>query len=108
MNSKGGVQSKKRCESHESCVCMVGFSAHGCQKKSRVSEMECRHVAVQRDKQDQHCSIDTHTSIFILNYESVLKWKASAVSPGEVLGGGDGVPREQVLQQSSEFSVEVG
>ena len=25
--------------------------------------------------------------------------------PGEVLSGGDGVPREQVLQQSSEFSV---
>ena len=26
---------------------------------------------------------------------------------GEMLSGGDGVPREQVLQQSSEFSVEV-
>ena len=28
--------------------------------------------------------------------------------PGEVLSGGDGVPREQVLPQSSEFSVEFG
>ena len=27
--------------------------------------------------------------------------------PGEVLSGGDGVPREQVLQQSSEFSGDV-
>ena len=33
-----------------------------------------------------------------------MKWEASAVFPGEVLSGGDGVPREQVLQQSSEFS----
>ena len=36
-----------------------------------------------------------------------LKWEANAVFPEEVLGGGDGVPREQVLQQSSEFSGEV-
>ena len=28
--------------------------------------------------------------------------------PGEVLRGDDGAPREQVLQQSSEFSGEVG
>ena len=34
MNSKCGVQSKRRCESHESCVCIVGFPACGCQKKS--------------------------------------------------------------------------
>ena len=40
-------------------------------------------------------STDTHTS-------------DCAVFPGEVLSGGDGVPREQVLQQSSEFSGEVG
>ena len=38
----------------------------------------------------------------------VVKWEASAVFRGEVLSGGDGVPREQVLQQSSEFSGEVG
>ena len=30
----------------------VGFSACGCQKKSVEYETECRHVAVQRDKQD--------------------------------------------------------
>ena len=47
-------------------------------------------------------STETHTSDFL------LKWKASAVFPGEVLSGGDGVPREHVLQQSSEFSGEVG
>ena len=40
-------------------------------------------------------STETHTSNFMLN-------------TGEVLSGGDGVPRGQVLQQSSEFSVEVG
>ena len=34
--------------------------------------------------------------------------EASAVFPGEVLSGGDGMPSEQVLQQSSEFSGEVG
>ena len=28
--------------------------------------------------------------------------------PGDLLSGGGGVPREQVLQQSSEFSGEVG
>ena len=27
---------------------------HGCQKKRVVYETECRHVAVQRDKQDQN------------------------------------------------------
>ena len=54
VNAKCGVQSKRRCESHESCVCIVGFSACGCQKKSVVYKTECRHVAVQRDKQDQN------------------------------------------------------
>ena len=43
-------------------------------------------------------STETHTSEFILN---TLKWEASAAFPGEVLNGGDGVPREQVLQQGS-------
>ena len=32
----------------------------------------------------------------------------SSFFPGEVFSGGDVVPREQVLQQSSEFSGEVG
>ena len=50
MNSKCGVQKKRRCESHESCVCIVGFPACGCQKKSVVYETECRHAAVQRGK----------------------------------------------------------
>ena len=36
MNSKRGVQSKRKCESHEFCVCIGGFSACGCQKKSDV------------------------------------------------------------------------
>ena len=53
MNSKCGVQSKRKCGSHESCVCIVGFPACGCQKKSVVYEIECRHAAVQRGKQDQ-------------------------------------------------------
>ena len=53
MNSKCGVQSKRRCECHESCVCIVGFPACGCQKKSVVYETECRHAAVQRGKQDR-------------------------------------------------------
>ena len=39
--SKCGVQSKRKCEIHESCVCIVRFSACVCQKKT-----ECRHVAV--------------------------------------------------------------
>ena len=48
MNSKCGVQSKRKYGSHESCVCIVGFPVCGCQKKSVVYEMECRHAAVQR------------------------------------------------------------
>ena len=53
LNEKG-VKGKKRCENHESCVCMVGFPACGCQKKSVVYETECRHAEVQRGKQDQN------------------------------------------------------
>ena len=53
-DSKCGEQSKRRCGSHESCVCIVGFPACGCQKKSVVYEIECRHAAVQRGKQDQN------------------------------------------------------
>ena len=51
MNSKCGVQSKRRYKSHESCICIVGFPACGCQKKSVVYETECGHAAVQRGKQ---------------------------------------------------------
>ena len=49
MNSKCGVQSKRKHESHDSCVCIAG-----CQKKSVVYETECRHVAVEKGKQDQN------------------------------------------------------
>ena len=54
VNSKCGVESKRRCKSHESCICIFGFSVCGCQKKNVVYETEYRHVAVQRDKQDQN------------------------------------------------------
>ena len=53
-------------------------------------------------------STETHTSDFILNTFRNGQAVHFFFSPGEVLSGGDGVPREQVLQQSSEFSVEVG
>ena len=49
-----GSKAREGCESHESCVCIVGFPACGCQKKSVVYETECRHAAVQRGKQDQN------------------------------------------------------
>ena len=42
MNSKCGVQSNRKCESHEFCVCIVGFSAFGYQKNSVEYEPECR------------------------------------------------------------------
>ena len=54
VNSKCGVQSQRRCESHESCVCIVRLLACGCQKKIVVYDTECKHVAVQRGKQDQN------------------------------------------------------
>ena len=54
VNSKCGVQSKRKCKSHESCICIAGFSACRCQKKSVVYKTECRHVAVQTGKQDHN------------------------------------------------------
>ena len=45
-------KARKKCKSHDSCVCIAGFSACGCRKKSVVHQTECRHVAVQRVKQD--------------------------------------------------------
>ena len=69
VNSKcGGVQSKIRCESHESRVCIVGFSACGCQKKSVVYEtsvdmQEFREVSRTRTTY----RTETNTSDFILN-----------------------------------------
>ena len=50
VNSKCGVQSKRKCKSHESCVCIARFPACGCQKKSVVYETECRHVSVLAGK----------------------------------------------------------
>ena len=68
MNSKCGVQSKRKCKSHESCVCIAGFSACGCQKKSVVSETECRHVAVREVSRIRTIyGIETQTSDFIFN-----------------------------------------
>ena len=49
-----GSKARENCGSHEPCVCIVGFPACGCQKKSVVYEMECRHAAVRRGKQDQN------------------------------------------------------
>ena len=48
-----GSKAREGAKAVESCVCIAGFSACGCQKKSVVYETECRHVAVQRGKQDQ-------------------------------------------------------
>ena len=53
--SKCGVQSKRRCESHESPFVLLDFQHAGVRsRKSVVYETECRHVAVQRGKQDQN------------------------------------------------------
>ena len=49
-----GSKARESAKSHVSCVCIAGFSACGCQKKSVVYGMECRHVAVQKGKPDQY------------------------------------------------------
>ena len=43
MNSKCGVQSKRRCKSHEFCICIVGFPACRCQK---IVDTVCHSVLV--------------------------------------------------------------
>ena len=48
VNSKSEVQSKRKCESHESRVCIVGFLACGCKKKNAVTFM-CMGRAVVQD-----------------------------------------------------------
>ena len=64
----GEFQSTRRCESHESCVFIVGLPACGCQKKSVVYETECRHAAVREVSRTRTTySTETHTSDFILN-----------------------------------------
>ena len=68
VNSTHWVQSKRKCESHESCVCIAGFSACGCQKKSVMHETEGRHIAVQKVSRTRlSYSTETHTSDFIFN-----------------------------------------
>ena len=64
MNSKCGVQSKRRCESHESCVCIVGFPSCGCQKKNVVYETECIDMQQFREVSRTRTiySTETHTS----------------------------------------------
>ena len=59
VNSKCGVQIKRRRESHESCVFIVDFPACGCQKKSVVYETESRHAAVQNLLLMTKCSYAT-------------------------------------------------
>ena len=53
-----GVQSKRKHENHDSCICIAGFSACGCQTEERSvrDRAESRHVAVQKGKQDQNHS----------------------------------------------------
>ena len=58
VNSRCGVQSKRKCENHESCVCIVGFSACGCQKKSVVYETVCRQLAAV-------CAARCHMALYI-------------------------------------------
>ena len=64
MNSKYGVQSKRKHKSHDSCLCITGFSACGCQKKSVVYETECRHVAVQKGKLYSTIQPTPHSSLY--------------------------------------------
>ena len=58
------VQSKRRCESHESCVCIVGFPACGCQKKSVVYETESRRAAVHPLSVRFRSSTSQHNNFF--------------------------------------------
>ena len=69
MNSKYGVQSKKRRESYEPSVCIVGFPACGCQKKSVVYETEYIDMQQFREVSRTRTTYitETHTSDFILN-----------------------------------------
>ena len=67
LNMICGVQSNRRCENHESCVCIVGVPACGCQKKSVVTR---RSVDMQQFREVSRTtttySTETHTSDFIL------------------------------------------
>ena len=68
MNSKYGVQSKRKCERHGTCIRIAGFSACTCQKKSVVEYRHVRCSTVQSGKQDQNhlmISIETHTTYIV-------------------------------------------
>ena len=49
-----GSKARESAEAMSLAFVFVGFPACGCQKKSVVYEMEYRHAAVQRGKQDQN------------------------------------------------------
>ena len=69
----------------ESCVCIVGFPAFGCQKKSVVYETECRHAAVQRGKQD---NIYIYIYIYIRGHGEIKRREMELdpqVSPEEIM-----------------------
>ena len=68
MNSKCQVQSKRRCKSHESCVCIVGFSVCGCQKKSVVYEGEELAVCVPCDALVS-VSVEHTLLLFLLRFD---------------------------------------
>ena len=67
--------------------CSMRVSEEECSERD-----ECRHVAVQRGKQDQSlCRTETHTSDFIFNTSEI---GSQCSFPGEVLSGGGSVPKE--------------
>ena len=49
-----GSEAREGVKATSCAFALLDFSACGCQKKGVVYEMECRHVAVQRGKQDRN------------------------------------------------------
>ena len=47
-----GSKARESAKAMSLAFVLLDFQHAGCQKKSVVYETECRHVAVQRDKQD--------------------------------------------------------
>ena len=60
VNSKCGVQSKRRYESHESCVCIVGFLTCGCQKKSVYGVRDGVYICSSSERYSTIYSTETH------------------------------------------------
>ena len=77
MNSKCGVQSKRRRESRESCVFIVGFSACGCQKKSVVYETE--HTVTKLEKDVVYYTTSEYIYIYNQTLYKVLEFKRDAI-----------------------------